>query len=489
MSADNFSAKLALRREQLLFIVTSALVLIPCFWHRRIQAGDLASHMYNAWLAQLVREGKAPGVYVVWQWKNVLFDWMVSAAGRVFGWAAAEKICVSLCVLVFFWGAFRLAEATSGCRPWLLTPGLAMLAYGYVFELGFMNYYLSLGLACFGLAALWNGSRKGIAVAALLAPVALLAHPLGFLWLVGAGVYRLVWPKLRGWLEFAPPVAAAGCSLLVLWYVKAHPALQPDWDEGPFYQRNGFDQLWIFRPETRWVMFAAIAFALVATVADFWSRRREQNGGARERRLLLELYAIACVWTMTLPEDLRPDPDAGWIGLLATRLTLISAIFAFCWLATLRPRAWHALALGACAATFFPFIYLDTAQMQKMEDNAESITKTLPSGTRVLATVNEPADYRLATLHVVDRACVGRCFLYSNYEPSTKQFRVRSQAGSPVVTASTDDSEDMQAGVYEIEDEDLPLKEVYQCDANDWTRLCIRDLKAGERNGAGNQNP
>jgi len=32
-----------------------------------------------------------------------------------------------------------------------------MLAYGYPFNMGFMNYYLSLGLACFGLVILWRG--------------------------------------------------------------------------------------------------------------------------------------------------------------------------------------------------------------------------------------------------------------------------------------------------------------------------------------------
>jgi len=29
-------------------------LLVPCFWHQRIEAGDLASHVYNAWLANEV---------------------------------------------------------------------------------------------------------------------------------------------------------------------------------------------------------------------------------------------------------------------------------------------------------------------------------------------------------------------------------------------------------------------------------------------------
>jgi hypothetical protein len=41
----------------------------------------------------------------------------------------------------------------------------------------------------------------------------------------------------------------------------------------------------------------------------------------------------------------------------------------------------------------------------------------------------------------------------------------------------------MQAGEYDVEDEDLPLKQIYQCDEKDLTKLCIRDLAAGEKNG------
>src|SRR5882672_12785867 len=89
-------------------LLVSAAILIPCFWQRHIQAGDLASHVYNAWLAQLVETGKAPGVYTVWQGKNVLFDLMLLKLGETFGFGVAEKIAVSLCALVFFWGVFTL---------------------------------------------------------------------------------------------------------------------------------------------------------------------------------------------------------------------------------------------------------------------------------------------------------------------------------------------------------------------------------------------
>src|SRR5271154_921104 len=164
------------------YILISVLLLVPCFWHKHIEAGDLGSHVYNAWLAQLVQQGKAPGVYVVWQWNNVLLDLILFYLAKILRLAAAEKLAVSLCVLIFFWGVFAFLTAVTARKPWYLTPVIAMLAYGYIFHVGFMNYYLSIGLACIGLALAWPLKRKGIIAAALLAPFILFAHPLGFLW-------------------------------------------------------------------------------------------------------------------------------------------------------------------------------------------------------------------------------------------------------------------------------------------------------------------
>ena len=99
-------------------LLISLLLVVPCFWHAHIEAGDLGSHVYNAWLAELVEQGRAPGVYTVWQWDNVLFDLLLLYFAKVFGFAAAEKIAVSLCVLIFFWGLFAFMRAVSeASRP------------------------------------------------------------------------------------------------------------------------------------------------------------------------------------------------------------------------------------------------------------------------------------------------------------------------------------------------------------------------------------
>src|SRR6266850_944459 len=138
-----------LRQNLLAVVAVSLLLVVPCFWHSHIQAGDLGSHVYNAWLAQLAQSGQAPGVYVARQWNNVLFDVAVGQSAKLFGWHGAELFAVSLSVLIFFWGVFSFVAAATKRIPWLLVPCLAMLSYGYSFSIGFLNYYLSIGLACF----------------------------------------------------------------------------------------------------------------------------------------------------------------------------------------------------------------------------------------------------------------------------------------------------------------------------------------------------
>src|SRR5436305_664359 len=135
----------------------SAAVLTPCFWHKHIEAGDLGSHVYNAWLAQLVRRGELPGLQIVPHWNNVAFDLLLSAFAKFVNWMWAEKLAVSLCVLIFFWGVFALIAAVARRAPFFLTPVIALIACGWTFQQGFINYYLALGLSFFALAILSRG--------------------------------------------------------------------------------------------------------------------------------------------------------------------------------------------------------------------------------------------------------------------------------------------------------------------------------------------
>ncbi len=471
------------RQKKWIILAISIAMIVPCLWHRRIEAGDLASHVYNAWLAQLIQKGQAPGLYLVRQWNNVLFDWTLLHAANVVGFAAAEKIVVSFCVLIFFWGVFSFVAAVCGRPPWFLTPCIAMLAYGYSFNMGFLNYYLSIGLASFSLALLWRGRGLERLLGLILLPFVLLAHPVGCLWLTGMALYLFLWTKLPNWWKLAAPTAAVALLLGIHWHLAHQNQFPVDWAHDPFYQMNGADQLTLYGQRYAVLGRVALGFGVLCLAVDLISRRRDTSFW-QSLRFPAELYFIAIVAVALLPENLRPSISGGWIGLLASRLTAITAVFGLCLLGCLKPRKWHLAGFGVCAMVFFGFLYQDTLVLNRMESNAEDLVSRLPFGTRVIATVWAPPDSRVSFIgHIADRACIGHCFSYANYEPSSGQFRIRAHPGSPVVSASDEDTEDMQAGEYEVQDEDLPVMEIFQCDENDLTKLCIRDLASGEKNG------
>jgi hypothetical protein len=454
----------------------SVVVLVPCWWHRRIEAGDLASHVYNAWLAQLIEKGQAPGLYIAKQWNNILFDVALLRAANVVGIDAAQKIVVPICVLVFFWGVFAFVAVVTERPPWFLTPCIAMLAYGYSFSMGFMNYYLSLGLACFGLAIVWRARRIDWIPGAMAALLAMLAHPIGFLWLVGTIAYTRIRAKVPGLWKVALPMATACCFGLACWYVAHRPPLSADWNRGPLYLYNGADQLGLYGNRYYFLAGTAFLFGFICVVVDLYARRND-----RPSWKAFELYLVAFCATALLPENMRPSLYDGWIGLLGSRLTTICAIFGLCFLGSLKPRKWHLAGFTVCATVFFAFLYQDTGWLNRLEANAEKLVAGLPADTRVIVTTQAPGDSRISFIgHAVERACIGHCFSYANYEPASGQFRVRVRKGSPVAASSTDDAEDMMSGQFEFDDLGFALKQIYQCDANDLTKLCVRDISSGE---------
>jgi len=471
-----------LRRKFGTVLIVSLLLLFPCIWHAHIEAGDLGSHVYNAWLAQLAEQGHAHGVYVVRQWNNVLFDVAVSNAARVFSWQTAELLVVSVSVLIFFWGMFAFLAAVTKKVPWALVPCLAMLAYGYSFSMGFLNYYLSLGLACFGLAAFWGGGARNCLTALLLSPLILFAHPIGFLWFAATIAYVSLWRLIpEYWRLVLPALTIAGYFALRV-YLADNPRFEADWRPDPFYWMNGSDQLMIYGHRYLLLARIALAWGAVSFLPAFAQSLRAGGERAKAFRLPIELYLVALTAAAFVPENIRSDLFAGWMGLLVSRLTSITAIFGLCVLGLIPLRKWQVAGFAACAAVFFFFSYQDTGAISRLESNAEAAIAKLPFGTRIVPVVSAPEDWRVQFVaHSVERACIGHCFSYSNYEPSSGQFRVRVRPGSPIVTVSADESEAMSSGDYVVQPEDLPLVSIYQCDDSDWTRLCAAPLRAGNK--------
>jgi len=471
-----------LRTNCLAVVLISVLLLVPCFWHSRIQAGDLGSHVYNAWLAQLIEHHQISGLTIARQWNNILFDLLLLHVGNLLGLVAAEKIVVSLAVLIFFWGSFTFLASVAGRAPWLLTPFLFFLSYGYVFHMGFMNYYLSIGLALFALALSWRGGGGNWLVAVALTAVSFVAHPLGFLVAATVSAYIWIWRTLPRWWRLAVPAFALTSLVALSFFFAFHQAFEADWRATGLLQLLGQDQLNLFGQRYEILSWVALAWGIVCALAAIYDWLFREKVPSATLRLALEFYLVAVVATFCLPENLRTNIYAGWIGLLVSRLTLVTAIFGLLVLASLRLPRWSAYGASLLAAAFFLFLYQDTGKLDRMEANARGVVQPLPAGTRVVAVANPPGDWHIEFIHhSIERACIGRCFSFANYEPSSLQFRVRALPNSFFVTDSADKSEAMSSGDYLVEKDDLPLTSIYQCDDADFTRLCALPLREGQK--------
>ena len=471
-------------------VLISALIILPCFWHRHIEAGDLASHVYNVWLAQLIQRGQTPGLYVAPQWNNVLFDFTLIGIAKLLGLRAAEGIATFAAVLIFFWGSFAFVSFVARRAVWNLVPLLAICAYGWTFEEGLMNYYISIGLAFFGLALLRSklGWQKCLVV--ILAGLIWLANPLGLIFLVAVAAYILLADTLSPRSQLLLFAVSAVLIVGAHFYAASLPQnifsgsrYGVIWKVEPGLFMDGHDQLLLYGPKYLLPAYLLQLFILAAIVIDVDARKRLPRFW-HDYVLPAQLFALALLAAALLPTDIRLPQYAAPLEFLTERLTSVSAILACCLLATVKPRKWHFAGAALIAAIFFFFLYRDTAVISGMEDQVARVVRTIPSSQRIIANISwHGQGSRVERQHIVDRACIEWCFSYGNYEPSTAQFRIRARPGNPYVIADAESIAPVAAGKYVVQQRDLPLYEVYSCDSGAQA-LCVRELNTGEINGS-----
>lgn len=470
-------------------LAISLAVITPCLWHPHIEAGDLPTHVYNAWLVHLIKTGQAPGLWLARRWNNVLFDYALSELGNVVGWGAAEKIATCGAVLIFFWGAFALVCAMTRRPPWFFLPCLAILTYGWTFEMGFMNCYVSIGLAFFGLAILVHGRGWQRGLAAVLAPLIWLAHPLGLALLVAVGAYAVLAehlpPRHRLYLFITSVLLLVGMHLFMQVHYPSYTH-GVTWRREPHFVHDGFDQLLLYGSQYLLPARLFRAFLWASLLLDL-VRRRHTPRWWSPYLLQSELYVIILAGVVLFPTyiDTRLFHQIGFlsIGVLTERLTTVSAVLLCCLLGAMKPQKWHLIGFSVITVIFFFFLYNDTATISRTEDQLDRLVCNIPPGQRVLAWIETFPSSNVTDTHIIDRACIGHCFSYADYEPAMGQFRVRANFGNPFVLAATQSVGAVHGGNYVVQARDLPLFEIYQCDSS-MDALCVRELAVGDRNSS-----
>jgi len=467
---SSFALRLeALGSSPLAFLLASIALLIPCFWQSRIQAGDLSSHIYNAWLAQLIQSGKTTGLAVVGQSTNILADLILSALLRALGPSAAQRITVSAAVLIFGWGAFAFITRVSVRRPWSLFPVIVFLAYGFTFQMGFLNFYLSLGLCFWALAAAWDFTPLGLATAAALLALAYTAHGLGVLWAAALLVY--VWIARRLSDRARPRLAAACLAGIVLFRLILNSTTATMWVPLQLFNWTAADQAWVFDDK-----YIAPMVGMMLLWAVLWaSLVRRQGARSLVQSVPVHLCVLTSAGILILPSAIAIPGYNHSLSFIANRMSLALGICFCAVLAAGRiPKVARVLAIAA-PLLYFGMLYRDDAIVNSVEDRVTAAVAPL-RGKRVVLGFDDLSPQVRPFTHIIDRACVGVCYSYANYEPSTAQFRVRALAPNPFVAATYLDAWTLQNGGYVVRPADVPI---YRLDFAPDGRVVAREVPAG----------
>ena len=458
-------------------VAITLLLVVPCFWQPLIQAGDLSSHLYNAWLASEIQRGRIDGFEIVSVWTNVLTDWIMTATVPAIGTVWAARLVTVPAVLIFFWGAFfALNEVAVARRPWSFCPVLALFTYGLVFHLGFLNFYLATGLSLWILGLLMRPTALRIAAVVPLAALGLLSHAFPVIWVAAVLVYvRICAVTSHRWLAGIFAMAAGGIAAVAALLSR----LPHRWSWEQVLSFNGLasltaiEQVWLF--DAKYLLIAAgLGFALFILLAD-----RLRRGGALAdpwfHVWILHLFGL-----MILPASIQLPQYDHALAYIPQRLSLFTGL-AFC-LAVCRVKpAKEVVGLSAAmAVAFFAFLFVDCRAYNNIEADVARVVATAPDGSRVVASVVDQGVRLNALSHVADRACIGHCFSYANYEAPTKQFRIRLQQGNKVNVPSVAASRAIENGDYVVTTADDPIYAVCGCNSAD-RALCLRTLHAGDR--------
>ncbi len=462
-------------------MVVSILVLLPCFWQTRIQAIDLSSHVYNAWLSSLVSQNRAQGLWMAHQFNNVLFDWVLGWLLPRFGSSVAQRLAVSATVLIFFWGVV-IFVSRGWPRNWqFVLPSVLTLSYGTIFRTGFFNFYLSLGVCLWFLTIFLSGSQRFRLLPVVLLPIAWTAHPLPVVWAVGLAAYEIVahrLPPRRQPLLLLSGVASILISSAVLG--TKYPCYRAP---AQILYATGANQL-LISP------FYVVPFFLLLLAWAFLFLRFAKLEGwevLRSHRYLqfwiLTVSAVALVPTdIFFPGYSRP------LEFVTLRLSLFAGVTLCAVLARVQSTKLEKMMLLLGAITFFSLFYWDTRKLNQAEDHIDAVVAQLPSNARVIGHFTRDEQGLPTLLHAVDRACIGHCFSYANYEASSRQFRVRANPGNGIVMTEAADIVQVERGKYQVKSRDLPVFLVYSCGPAH-RDICSRELHPGDDIGLVSREP
>jgi hypothetical protein len=264
----------------------------------------------------------------------------------------------------------------------------------------------------------------------------------------------------------------AALALMAAIRIAASYGLSGNWRASQITNITGADQVWVFGDR-----YGLVLAGLLVVWGALFLKLIHQWGASRVfSSVPFQLFVVSAGGVLILPSAVLIPGFLHALAYIAERMSLGVGVCVCALLASARPRPFDRYAMLALAAVFFIFLYRDERVLNQIEDRMAGAVASLQPGQRVVSLLDDPGVRVNALTHMIDRVCVGHCYSFANYEPSTRQFRVRATADNPMVVRTYSDSWALQTGAYLVKPADLPI---YAVDLDASGQVVVRNLKAG----------
>ena len=181
-----------------------------------------------------------------------------------------------------------------------------------------------------------------------------------------------------------------------------------------------------------------------------------------------------------IPSQIQFPGYAAHFGFLPERMSLLQGVLV-CALLGRVPVGLLTVLPGVLLGLFyFASLRADDAVISRFEDRVLAVTAGLNGLPRVVSGLCTPNRRLNYGFHLADRACVGRCYSYANYEPSSAQFRLRAHPGNANVVSEIHRAYGFEAGGVKVRPEELPL---LRLEGSPEDEVIVRKLTEGEELG------
>lgn len=432
-------------------------------------AGDLHTHLYNAWLGNLVADGHVNGLWLAPAWTNSLISRGLAALLESLSPGAAEKVIHLALAEGFLWASFAYCRAVTrnGCWEWL--PAIAMLAIGWTFQAGLVNWFASAALSLAAAALLLHPGKAGLRLplAGVTLLVAATGNPFPPLWAGSSVALAMVHrrsPALgrRSLIVLSSGIFVAG-GVTVLLGRGAYARHQL------YALLGGADQLWVY---DSW--YAVLSGALLVIWGAAAIRLYQAPHPVLSAAMVVAIYSL--VFVLAVPDAIIFPGYKVPAFYLARRGSLLAGVAVTAAMAQAQYSPRRTSLLACAAALWLALLAVDWSAMSRLQRNMDQAITTLPRGSRVVSAMGnslfDPALYR---------SCTGRCFVWSDYQPSSGAFRVRAEVQNNFVVGRFEDYLALETGSYRLPELPFPVWEVAPCESPaPAENVCLRLLSSGD---------